>query len=301
MQRRFLTSLVALSIFNAGGIAQADSDQPAEGYPACWEQHREAQESRREGRLLEAKNSLEECLNPSCSAALRRDCDRWLTEVNELIPSLVFSAESSHGNLHQVEVWDGKKRIANELHGRPTQLDPGPHHLRFEREGCDAVEKLVVLSSGDRGRLFRVQLCSELEASTVATDDAPTRVPDAAEPDASVKEANVEHPLRHSEPAPVASPALPLLDKLLLVSGTIGAGVGIGLSIWSLAEYQSAEESCAPLCSDSDVQKLKTLSAASDVALVLSATTLAIFGVRLLHRRAELRLGTRSIAVTGAF
>ena len=301
MQRCFSTFLVAWSIFCWGRVAQADSGRSADDQLVCVDQHRKAQESWQQGRLLEARDLLEECLRPSCNAALRKDCDDRLTKVNQLIPSVVLSAESARGDLHQVEVWEGDTRVASELHGRPIAFDPGPHHLRFEREGCDTVEQLVVLSSGDQGRLVRVRLCSELEASDLETDDASIRRADADRPVAVRSTTGVEESSPLNQPNFRSSTPMPTLDKLLLVSGSMGMGVGIGFSIWSYAEYQSAEKSCAPLCPSSQATKIKTLSLAADVSLVLAATTLGVVAVRFLNRRTQLRVGARGFAFAGVF
>jgi hypothetical protein len=150
--------------------ARASSPSKAE----CLEANDQAQDLRRAGKLIEARAKLAVCVATTCPGAVRQDCSRWLGEVNEAIPSLVFEASNSAGNdVAAVRVTMDGKPFAEKLDGSALQVDPGKHLFTFDDAGGHAhVEKTVDVREGVKDRHVSVVLGARLGTDTPADAEA---------------------------------------------------------------------------------------------------------------------------------
>jgi hypothetical protein len=118
-----------------------------------------AQDLRRAGKLRGAREKLALCVSESCPGPVREDCAQRLTEVDRVMPSIVFEAKDSTGNdVVAVTVTMDGQQLPGKLSGLPVQVDPGEHRFVFEAEGLPATEKVVVVREGERDRHERVVL-----------------------------------------------------------------------------------------------------------------------------------------------
>jgi hypothetical protein len=116
-----------------------------------------AQDLRRAGKLHEARDKLALCVATSCPGPVREDCGQRLTEVDSVMPTVVFEAKDGAGNdLVAVTVTMDGQRLIDRLTGLPMQLDPGEHRFVFEATGLPSTEKTIVVREGERDRRERV-------------------------------------------------------------------------------------------------------------------------------------------------
>src|SRR6185369_14168871 len=85
---------------------------------------------------------------------VRSYCTRWLRELEDELPTLVFRSIDADGrDRNDTRVFiDGELRFT-ELDGQAKALDPGAHVIRFE-QGAAVSEQNIVVSSGERNRII---------------------------------------------------------------------------------------------------------------------------------------------------
>ena len=142
--------VVVGSLFAASEVASAF--EPATKQE-CIDSYSRAQDFRKVGELRRARQELLVCASSSCALALRTDCAQWLSEVERLIPSIVLGATDAEGHdLVDVTVRFDGTTLTEHLDGRPVDLDPGEHVLRFTVRGRPPVEQRLVIREGEKAR-----------------------------------------------------------------------------------------------------------------------------------------------------
>jgi len=215
---------------------------------ACIDSSDGGQTTRDAGDLLRARELFAQCSDARCPAPIRRDCNSWLEQVQQQIPSIVLGAHDPRGRdvLDANVTIDGKMRDRNER--GPIEQNPGPHVIRWEREGFEPFEMRVSLRPQEKNRSLIATLSSSAAISAPAA--------------------------RVSSPTPSASswpPAAYLLGGAGLVA--LGAFGYLGLS--AKRDSDSLYGTCAPGCEHGDVQALKTKLLVADVALGVGVASLA--------------------------
>lgn len=191
---------------------------------ACLESHSRGQDAREQGKLTLARKLFMTCAQPACPALVQNDCARFADDIERYQPWLTFAARDSEGHdLPDTTVYlDGVLVVTRLDDGKPHEVDPGRHTVRFEY-GDQQETITVVVGSGEKGRpvvaTFRTQ------ATRIST----------------------EH-----QTEPTATPARPIGPKILLGAGAAllvgGAALGvIGLSqVPSTCSTSSHECTAAP-------------------------------------------------------
>ena len=147
--------LIALGVVLVPCVARAAEPTKLE----CIAANDAAQDLRRAGKLREAREKLALCISTTCPGPVREDCAQRLTEVDGVMPSIVFEAKDGAGNdVAGVTVTMDGQPLPSKLSGLPVQVDPGEHRFVFEAEGLPATEKVVVVREGERDRHERVVL-----------------------------------------------------------------------------------------------------------------------------------------------
>lgn len=128
---------------------------PAES--ACFDQHELGQELRQGSQLLESRAAFLACAASPCPSAVRRDCERWSSEVSAQLPSVVFRVSL-----------DGRPRVDASLSidgalrpsalTEPVRLDPGVHHYRVLLAGTSPSEGELELEAGEPLRQVALEL-----------------------------------------------------------------------------------------------------------------------------------------------
>lgn len=231
-----------------------------------------AQDLRTQGQLLAARDQLAICANDACPAVVRKDCGKWLADVQESIPTIVLGArEEGSGDVIDVDVTLDGKPLTSHLDGKSIPIDPGPHKLTFAVPGRKTIELQVLLTEGDKNH--RVQAVFPAIAKAVP---APLPRP------------SVEDRKSPSYVAPV----------VLGVVGLVGIGAFAYLGLTGAKELRDDRATCAPRCNPDDVDASRRKLVFADVSLGIGVVALAASTVLFLttspapdHARVDLSVG----------
>jgi hypothetical protein len=147
----WVAALVVASI-GAASLARADTKQQ------CTAASDQGQQLRDDGHYQRARQAFVACARDKCPAIVRRDCVKWLAELDQASPTVVVSAKGEKGeDLVEVKVTVDGDLLETRLDGKPTPVDPGSHLFRYETTGYPAVEAQVMVHSGEKSRLLPVQ------------------------------------------------------------------------------------------------------------------------------------------------
>jgi len=241
---RRVSTLVLFAVLAVTPAARADDKD------VCASSSEYAQRLLAQGRLIEARGQLLICTRMVCPAVVKQDCDGWLSTLDATLPSLVVAArdEAGHDLLDLKVTLDGASVDA--LNGRSIPVDPGVHRLRVEATGKLPIEQRLVVHEGERARPVTVTLSSP-EPKILA----PPRPPP---------------PQERGEGTPPEKPTSPFVYIL----GTLA---GVSFASFATFEIKAAVQSshlrstCAPRCSESDVDGVSTDTVIANVSLALGA------------------------------
>lgn len=219
----------------------------------CLEAHRSAQQLKLENKFVEARQYLKTCSAVACPGVIIKDCAAWVTDLEEVTPSMVFQVhlDGTDASQAQVEV-DG---ILVEDRMNAVQVNPGQHTVVATVPGMDPITQTVSLPVGQRMRLVSFNFKST--SSDLGLVSPPEDVV--------------------SRPRPAA--VYPLLG--LGVAGLAAFGVFTGLG---MQEQNELEDGCAPTCTDEDLSKMKTMYLIGDISAGVGAAALVTAGIVYLTR-----------------
>lgn len=134
-----------------------------------------AQDLRREGKLRDAREKLALCVSVSCPGPVREDCAQRLTDLDAVMPTIVFDVKDAGGrDVPAVTISVDGRRVPD-LSGLPLPVDPGEHRFTFEAEGLRRADKAIVMHEGERNRLEHIVL--DLGRAPIRTDSAAPSAP----------------------------------------------------------------------------------------------------------------------------
>ncbi|WP_437538951.1 hypothetical protein WME79_22805 [Sorangium sp. So ce726] len=243
---------LALSLAAAAALSLTGARTDAAPHKqACAAAYERAQGLRRDGRLIEARDALVTCSQPTCPAAAVADCGPWLAEVEKSLPSVVVVARDAHGRERlDVRVLVDGRPLAAALDGKALPVDPGPHTFRFEPATGPAVEERVLIREGEKNRPL-----------TVTLGAPPAGAPASPRPLAP-------------RAAPPAEPSVP---GLVWASGAVGVA---GLAVFavagalSLSAEADLRATCAPRCTEGEVRAIRVQHAVADIGLGVGVVAL---------------------------
>jgi hypothetical protein len=235
---------IVASLLSAAPAAWAEPPPTRE---QCLASHGKSQESRLEGELIEARAQLRVCANPACPNVLRNECSAWLASVQQAIPSVIILAENEAGDVLDVRVVVDGKVLTEKLDGTAFELDPGAHRFEFEIPGYPKQEQTIVVRQDEKRRAIRVVFAKEVKPEPTETAGGQT----SSAP----------------EPMPTGPSSRPIPATTWIFGGiAVGAGVTAGiLGAVGLSDYNDKKDSCAPTCSESDVDSVKTKLLFADI------------------------------------
>lgn len=220
--RARLIAATLLGVFTAAADARADPKQ------ACAAAYEKTQSLRESGQLRDARLQAIACSAPTCSVYVTQDCHQWLTEIEALLPTVVFTAEDGAGAAAAaVRVTVDGRTVAEKLDGEAVSLDPGEHVVRFEMAGAAAVEQKVVIRQGEKDR--------KLSASF---EKAPSPLPPALP-------AAVPPPRTLAAPVPTPRAAgVPLWAWISGGAGVVALGISAGFGVSALDAQSKLVTAC---------------------------------------------------------
>jgi hypothetical protein len=119
----------------------------------CVDAHSRGQDAKEQGKLTLARKLFLSCAQSACPALVSNDCARFADDLGRQQPSVSLAARDGSGNdLPDTTVYIDDVLIATRLDdGRPHEVDPGKHVIRFTNGGHDE-SVTIVIGSGEQGR-----------------------------------------------------------------------------------------------------------------------------------------------------
>jgi hypothetical protein len=231
--RALLTATALFGFSTAAANARADSKQE------CAAAYEKTQSLRESGHLLDARKQAVACSASTCSVYVIKDCTQWLAEIDESLPTVVFTAENiPAANPLAVRVMVDGQPITETLDGKLVSLDPGEHVVRFETPGAEAVEQKVTLQAGEKNRAL---IASFKQAPPPAPPASPPPViPPPPQP------VIAPNPLLVPSPAPEgrSNAAVPPWAWASGGVGMLALGVGAGFGVSALNAQSKLVTAC---------------------------------------------------------
>ena len=227
--------------------AEAPAGDPSQPSRAqCLDAHRNAQELKHGGKLLEAQEHLAICSSGSCPGVVISDCGTWLADLEQSTPSMVFELRLDGKEASRASVFIDDKPVVDRTHA--VKVNPGRHTVRVELPPFEPHEEDVVLPEGQRMRLISVQFTSKPKEAARAVDTA-------------------------APPKQLVRPT-PVLVYPLGALGIVGLGGFGAFALLGKSEQTKAEDGCAPRCSDAEVSKMKRWYTVADISAGVGAAAL---------------------------
>lgn len=253
--RPYKTLLVAvLALASVETVARADVN-------ACLSSYESGQRVRKQGKLLEARRTLQGCMREGCPASVRKDCSTWFEEISQEIPSISVKAQGRDGcDRSNVTYSIDQTTRDQRADGLLVELDPGPHVLRARIDDRD-VEQPIVVATRERGRIV-----------TLAYDPSATRCgavassgPPAASPVTPAGEKDVARPL---SPLAIA----------LAGTGVVALGAGAFFTVRGFDQKSGLDE-CRGACAQGDVDAMNRSFLIGDVCLGVGVAALVVAAI----------------------
>lgn len=177
----------------------------------CLDAHSKGQDAKDSGKLSLARKLFMTCAQSACPSLVQGDCARFADDLGRLQSSLSFVARDGSGtDLPDTTVYVDDVLVATRLDdGRPHDIDPGKHTIKFTNAGKDQVTTVVV-GAGEKGRTISV---------TFGAPPAPNGATSA-----------MTRPL----PPPGPTTTHPAGAKWLMIGGGVAAVGGIALGVVGL-------------------------------------------------------------------
>jgi hypothetical protein len=119
----------------------------------CIDAHSRGQDAREQGRISLARKLFLSCAQSACPALVQGDCARFADDLMRQQSSLTFAARDAQGSdLPDTAVYVDDALIVTRLDdGKPHDVDPGRHTIRFSSGGKDQ-SLTIVVGTGEKGR-----------------------------------------------------------------------------------------------------------------------------------------------------
>lgn len=229
-------------------------EQSAPTKEQCIETHRQAQQAQNEGKLVHARELSRNCTALACPGLIVTDCARWLNDMEQRIPSVVFEVRlDGKPNLTATIVADGN-RVQEWTRGESLRLDPGEHQFRFEMAEHQPIIQNLLLAEGMRYRIVSVDFATEKPPT-------PAVVTPVAPPPAAAPTAPPERPV-------------PVIVYPLLGVGAVGLGSFALFGLMGKSKQSDLENTCKPSCTDTDLKPMKTSYLVGDISLGVGVASL---------------------------
>ncbi len=248
----YTTLVVAVAV----GTALSSVVDAAE-LAACKASYEKAQEENTAGHLNAALAHLRACVDTSCPKFFRDDCERWMDQIESVLPTVVFVVRRDGRDVTDVEVSSDGKLLVSSLDGKLVPVDPGPHEFSFTLSGFPAIKRQLLIREGERNRMIDVEFKSSL-----VTTPLPTRA----------SKADLDLQARPSE----RRTALFYLPYGLAGLGALGVAGFAVLDIQGNSRKSDLEHSCSPYCQSSQVDEVKTKYLLADTCLAVGLVSLGV-------------------------
>ena len=177
---------------------------------------------------------VERCVEAHDSARVLMLDEKWLEEVTRILPTLLVMVERDDDGTSRVELAIDGKSLELSNPPQPIELPPGTHLVRVHLEPYPPVERIIVLSRGEKNHVVRVRFASEKPAPLPPPAPKPTR------------------------PIPVVT--------YVLAGSAIAAFATSGILLASaLTSRNDALDRCAPVCTPEERDSIDARLLAADI------------------------------------
>jgi hypothetical protein len=165
--------VIAFAILASSSLAYADTLSKEQ----CVDAHSRGQDARDQGKITLARKLFLTCAQSGCPAAVQGDCARFADDISNLQPTVNFVARDGNGNdLPNTSVYVDGMLVATSIDGRPVDIDPGNHTVKFSNGGKDEVVT-VVIGTGEKGRVVQARFGTANVSPTPSGSMASTQTP----------------------------------------------------------------------------------------------------------------------------
>jgi hypothetical protein len=247
-----------LAVVAAMGLCRLSA---ADDKQQCLAASDQGQSLRDDGKYRRAREAFSTCARDVCPNIVRRDCMKWLADLEQSSPSVVVGAKDDKGSdLVDVTVLVDGAPLVSHLDGKPTLVDPGEHSFRFETSGFPPVEQRVVIHAGEKSRLLAVQFGTPAAPAAAVT-------PAAAAPSTAAAE-------QGRSPQGTRASAWVFGGIAVVAFGTEAYFGLTGLSDRSNLKAQPCAATAS--CPQSSVDSIRTKFTVADIALGVGIVSTAI-------------------------
>jgi hypothetical protein len=262
MRRVAWVAIAASGMLVSSVAREARATGPALDCPSSSE---EGQRLRDKNKYLEARAMFRACSQSTCPAIVRKDCSKWLAEIDDSQPSIVIAAQDATGaDLSAVRVMLDDKQVASRIDGSPIAIDPGEHSLRVETEGHAPLSQRVIVRVNEKNRLIRV----------VFQDGPKPAVSGPPKPPAG--DAPTNGAGSGAGAGPRASSGLPVLGFVVGGLGVLAMGSFAYFGLTSKSDLGALRSECAPFCDQSKLDDVKSRMLIADVSLGVGIVALGV-------------------------
>jgi len=119
----------------------------------CTNAYDQAQVLQKVGKLVDARDQLRLCAQPSCPALVVSDCTLWLEEAQSSVPSVIpLATDETGANVLDARVWLDGTPLEIKAAGQAIDVNPGLRHFTFERPGAVPVVADVLVAVGEKNK-----------------------------------------------------------------------------------------------------------------------------------------------------
>ncbi len=221
----------------------------------CVEATERGQAFRDDGKLSAARDQFLACSSDKCPSVIAKQCLTWLQQVRQDQPTVSFRAKDSAGkDILDVRILIDGVLAVETLDGKPLDVDPGVHAMRYVHAGSPDVEDKVVVRLAEKNRLVDVTFSS-------AVVQAQTPVKDATPP---------------SQPSTSGGFHVPVVSWITGIVGVGAFATMAGLAVSANSDESALRSSCAPRCAQGDVDAIQTKLLIANVAMVVGIVSLGV-------------------------
>jgi hypothetical protein len=231
------------------------ADQGPAGAPdkaACIKAHDDGQASRAGRKLIDARAKYVTCSHEACPLMIRDECSKGLREVDEALPTIVLSASVEGTDVTDATAFLDGERVSGGLDGRAIPVDPGPHVVRFERQGNGSVEVKLVAREGEKNRLVTGTFM-------LATSRGGTG--------------------RETSQVKMESERFPYVPLAFAGAGVLALGASLFMELDMRSRAEELHATCAPSCPQSDRDALSDRLVLRNVSVGVGLGALAVAAV----------------------
>ena len=143
----------------------------------------QGQSERDDNKLTSAREAFKTCSQAACPKLIAKACTKWLNELDATMPSVAITVRDEQGGaVADVRITMDGAPLGASTDGKPFDVNPGDHVLRFERAGSALDEERVSLKPGDKNHPITVVIHPAQSAQSAGSSPAGTEEGPAAPP-----------------------------------------------------------------------------------------------------------------------